>query len=103
MHLEGARLDHSNPRGISKIKELYLLRQNTIQSIDKGLSERSIKVGIQGSQTNPGEANPNTCNSIEHVSTIIIARQRLRQVRISNVFQEAKEMGAKQNMGQVFI
>ena len=73
MHLEGARLDHSNPRGISKIKELYLLRQNTIQSIDKGLSERSIKVGIQGSQTNLDEANLDMHKSNECVCAIITA------------------------------
>jgi hypothetical protein len=71
MHPEGAGLDHSDPCGIPKVKELHLLRQNTPQSIDQGSSGGSAVVGIQGSQTNLDEANLDMHKSNECVCAVI--------------------------------
>jgi hypothetical protein len=52
---------------------------------------RSVEVRIQGSQTNPGETNPDTRNLIKRISTVVTLEQPLRQARISKVFQEVEK------------
>jgi hypothetical protein len=86
MYPGGAGPNHLDSYGIPWIGKLHLLWYSTSQSIDPGSSRRLVEVGIQGSQTNPGEANSNTYNSIECVSVVIIAGQPLRQARKYEAF-----------------
>jgi hypothetical protein len=91
MYLRGAGPNLLGSCSTPQVGELHLLQQNTPQSIDPGSSGGLVEVGIQGSQTNPGEANWDTRNSMERVSAIVIVRRPLRQAGISKVFQEAEK------------
>ena len=78
MYLGRAGPYHLDSCGTPQVGNAHLLQQITFQSIDQGLSRRSVGVGIQGSQTNLDKANLDTCNSIKCISAAITTRQPLK-------------------------
>jgi hypothetical protein len=80
----------SDSSGTPKVGGLHALRQGTPESLHLGSSGGSVQVEIQGSQTNAREANQDTLNAVEHVTATVRARQQMRQVGLSEVFQEVE-------------
>jgi hypothetical protein len=103
MYPRGAGPNLSDSCGTPRVGELHLLLRSTSFSIDPGSSGRSIEVGIQGSQTNPGEANWDKRNSMECVNAIVTVGKPLRQVGISKVFQEVEKRELGKIWSQFFL
>jgi hypothetical protein len=76
--------------GTPRVGGLHALRQGIPESLHLGSSGGSVQVEIQGSQTNAREANRDTPNTAEHVTTTVRTGQQMRQVGLPEVFQEVE-------------
>jgi hypothetical protein len=80
----------SDSSGTPRVGGLHALWQDTPESLHPGSSAGSVEVEIQGSQTNAREANRDTPNAVEHVTTMVRTGRQMKQVGLPEVFQEAE-------------
>jgi hypothetical protein len=76
----------SDSSGTPRVGGLHALWQGTPESLHPSSSGGSVQVEIQGSQTNAREANRDTPNAAEHVTTMVRAGRHMKQVGLPKVF-----------------
>jgi hypothetical protein len=81
----------SESSGTPRVGGLHALRQGTPESLHPGSSGGSVQVEIQGSQMNAREANRDTPNTAEYVTTMVRTGRQMRQVGLPKVFQEQRD------------
>jgi hypothetical protein len=68
----------SDSSNTPRMRGLHALRQGTSESLHPGSSGGSVQVEIQGSQMNAWEANRDTPNAMEHVTTMVRVGRQMR-------------------------